>query len=216
MRSFRVSILVLMAGALTVMATTREVAVTFVPSTQGKKIIREQMQGTCLPIWNSKELYDEIQPGLETARYTLLRFPNGSLSNDYHWNGNGSYTAEGMWVCDSVEYTPGFMSQLKYRGTSKNHYGFSGASAITDGDTATLWWSDPLLKESKPYFYLEFTPSVQADSIVICWGKHYGVDFVVQRWNAPGASYIGPYQAASNIWVTVDSVTGASGGVYAG
>ncbi|MBN1129952.1 MAG: hypothetical protein JXA71_13245, partial [Chitinispirillaceae bacterium] len=209
-------LLVLATGAIAATATTREVPVTFTPATGGTTIIREQMQGTCLPIWNSKQLYNEIRRGLATARYSLLRFPNGSLSNDYHWNGSGSYTADGMWECDSADYKPGFMSQLKYRGTSKNHYGFSGASAITDGDTATMWWSDPLLTESKPYFYLEFTPSVRADSIVIHWGRHYGVDFVVQRWGSPGASSTPPYQAASSLWITVGSVTDATGGMYAG
>ncbi|MBN2035677.1 MAG: T9SS type A sorting domain-containing protein [Chitinispirillaceae bacterium] len=216
MKSVQRIIAVLVAGAVTVLAVQRDVSVTFSPGTSGSPVIPGQMNGTCLPIWNSKDIYRDIRQGLVNARYSLLRFPNGSLSNDYHWNGNGGYTGDGIWICDSTDYEPGFMSQLTYRGTSKNHYGFEGASAITDGDTTTMWWSDPELRQSRPYCYLEFTPSVQADSIVIYWGRHHGVDFVVQRWNAPGASYPGPYQAASNIWITVDSVIGAPGGVYSG
>jgi hypothetical protein len=215
MQSVWRGILLLTAGAVIASATQQEVPVTFTPSTTGQSIVPEHMNGTCLPVWNSKKIYNEIRQGLQNARYSLFRFPNGSLSNDYHWNGSGSYTDNGIWVCDSAEYKPGFVSELKYRGTSKNHYGFQGASAIVDGDTATMWWSDPLLKQNDPYFYLEFSPVVSADSIVIMWGPHYGVDFVVQRSNAAGASSTPPYQAASSLWSTIDSVSGGQGGVYA-
>ncbi len=151
-----------------------------------------------------------IKKGLSTARYSLFRFPNGSLSNDYHWNGQGTYTADSIWECDSLNYLPGFVVTTKYRGTSKEHYGFSSASRITDGDTGTFWWSDPLITGTDPCFYVEFKTAQEADSASIYWGGRYGVDFKIQRWLDQSTFYPGPHQTATNKWETVDSVTNST------
>jgi hypothetical protein len=52
-------------------------------------------------------LYKDIKKGLSMSNYRLFRFPNGSMSNGYHWNGSGSYTADGIWVSDSATFKPG-------------------------------------------------------------------------------------------------------------
>jgi hypothetical protein len=205
----------IMTFSMTAFPLQRDVQVTFNPQTGGPQLKPDLMNGTCLPIWNSKDVYKGIRGGLQKGRYSLFRFPNGSLSNDYHWNGSGSYSSDGTWTCDSTAWKGGFMSIIKHRGTSKYHYGFEGPSAITDGDTATQWWSDPLIKKSLPYFYLEFPGTATIDSVVIMWGNRYGKDFLVQRWNTPGTFYPGPYQTAADRWVTIDSVIGSSVTVYA-
>jgi hypothetical protein len=43
-----------------------------------------------LAIWNSPTRYQELKPAIIEGGFTFFRFPNGSLSNDYHWNGSGS------------------------------------------------------------------------------------------------------------------------------
>jgi hypothetical protein len=184
------------------------VTVTIDPSQPGSKVVPAQMAGTCLPVWNSADLYKEIKKGLATANYRLFRFPNGSTSNGYHWNGSGSYSADGIWMCDTAKYLPGFVGMTKYRGTSKNNYGFSGCSSITDGDTATFWQSDASIAEAMPYCYLEFSMTGYVDSIVILWGDRYAEDFDVDYCAVLSSFYPGPYKTADDPWVTKKKVTG--------
>ncbi|MBD3345727.1 MAG: hypothetical protein GF401_11760 [Chitinivibrionales bacterium] len=174
-----------------------------------------RLTGTCLPIWNSNHLYEEIKHGMETARFSLFRFPNGSMSNDYHWNGSGEYDSIGVWISDTGEYTPGFVVHTKHRGTSKYHYGFEGSSHITDGDTATMWWSDPYVTQTSPWFYLQLDKSYEIDSIVVVWGERHGVDFAIDVWSGTGTFYPGPHQTNGNMWKTVKEVTGNTDTVFA-
>jgi len=167
----------------------------------------ENLTGTCLPIWNSAQTYKTIKKGLETSGYRLFRFPNGSLSNGYHWNGSGAYNNDSVWVSDSSTYKPGFMSMTRHRGTSVNSFGFVGSSNITDGDTSTFWRSDELISGSAPYFYLELQKSTLVDSIVIMWGDKYAVDFDIDFFKNP-APYPGPFKYQSDFWQNQKRVTG--------
>jgi hypothetical protein len=123
-------------------------SVSFDLTTAGSTLQPRQLAGTCLPIWNNASTYKQIKNGLAQSNYRLFRFPNGSLSNGYHWNGTGSYTADSIWVCDSMSCTPGFMSMTLRRGTSVSNWGFDSYSNITDGDTTTYWRSDDFRKQS--------------------------------------------------------------------
>ena len=57
----------------------------------GIVINKQNMMGADLAIWNPPTRYYDMTPALVDGGYTIFRFPNGSLSNDYHWNGAGKY-----------------------------------------------------------------------------------------------------------------------------
>jgi len=187
--------------------------VSFDLKSAGSGINQGRLAGTCLPIWNSTDTYKDIKKGLSASNYRLFRFPNGSLSNGYHWNGSGSYNADNIWVSDSAVYMPGFEGMTLDRGTSVSSYGFVGTSKITDGDTSTFWRSDELVSGSAPYFYLQFSQSTLVDSIVIIWGEKYAVDFNIDFFLSP-APYPGPFKYSDNLWQTRKQVTGNSQTIY--
>lgn len=198
--------MVMLACVVAFASAAKTVPVTIDVSQPAEIVNPRHLNGTCLPIWNSKELYNDIAPGLQRAQFHVLRFPNGSMSNDYHWNGSGSYSEDRIWQCDTASYEPGFVVHGAYRGTSKFHYGFEGCSHITDGDTSTMWWSDPSLTRSDPWFYCEFDKSVTVDSLVLYWGEHYGVDFDIDVWGSPGKPWPRPHAAWSDQWRRVKTV----------
>ena len=189
-------------------AAPKRVDLTVNTADSGRRLDPGFLNGTCLPIWNSRQLYESIAGGLAAARFSLLRFPNGSMSNDYHWNGKGAFSTDSVWECDSIEYAPGFVVQTRHRGTSKNHYGFEGASCITDGDTATFWWSDPLITETAPWFYLEFPSAVSADSAAVYWGDNPPPEFDIEYWPGGSSYYPSPFATANNRWTSVARVRG--------
>ena len=105
----------------TLQLTASAADVSFDLSTTGDVLQPAHLAGTCLPIWNNATTNEKIKSGLALSNYRLFRFPNGSLSNGYHWNGTGTYTDDSIWVCDSVTFTAGFLSQTLFRGTSVNN-----------------------------------------------------------------------------------------------
>ncbi len=192
------------------------IPVSFDLSKTASAVQTRNLTGTCLPIWNNAQRYKDIKKGLMTSNYRLFRFPNGSLSNGYHWNGSGSYTADGIWVCDSTVYKPGFESMTRNRGTCVNNFGFSGVSKITDGDTSTFWRSDELVSGNLPYFYLELPGSSLVDSIVIVWGQRFAADFDIDFFSSPSCPYPGPYKYQDDFWTIHEKqVSGNDQLVYA-
>jgi hypothetical protein len=165
------------------------------------------LAGTCLPIWNNQTIYTQIKKGLIQSNFRLFRFPNGSLSNGYHWNGKGSYNSDSIWTCDSLAYLPGFMGMTWNRGTSVSNWGFDMSSTITDGDTASYWRSDELISGTFPYFYLELSQSWAVDSIVILWGDKYAADFSIDFFTLAASPYPGPFGNPVDSWETQKLVT---------
>ncbi|MBN1576895.1 MAG: hypothetical protein JW913_10100 [Chitinispirillaceae bacterium] len=182
-------------------------SVSFDLSNTGGVLQPRYLAGTCLPIWNNANVYSRIQKGLAQSNYRLFRFPNGTLSNGYHWNGTGAYTADSVWVCDSQSYSPGFMSMTIRRGTSVSNWGFNSCSNITDGDTATWWRSDDLISESLPYCYLALSKASVVDSVVILWGERYAVDFDIDFFTKTDCPYPGPFGYPDDLWENQQTIT---------
>lgn len=202
----------LVAG--TCMSISASAATISFDSTKTGSVLQPQhLAGTCLPIWNTATIYKQIQPGLKQGNFRLFRFPNGSLSNGYHWNGSGSYTADSIWIPDSQTYTPGFMSMTLRRGTSVSNWGFDSYSNVTDGDTLSYWRSDELIAASDPYCYLELSKAAAIDSVKIYWGERHAVDFNVEMFSLANCPYPGPFGHDSSYWVVLDSVRGNSDAV---
>jgi len=212
--SFSLSTLFLIATVLFFPGAHSVPAVTFDASQRISPLHQEYLAGTCLPVFNPPTVYDEIKQGLVFSRYALMRFPNGTLSNEYHWNGRGAFDSTGIWHPDTTADSTGFLSTNLYCGTTSSNWGTTRYSRVTDGDTATFWWSDPLITKSSPYIYLSWPDAQKIDSVRILWGERYSRNFEVQVWDGP-VSPPGPHQMNESKWITIYTDTAGSGTVTA-
>ena len=89
--------------------------------------------------WISDTANQAVQPQVQAAGNYFLRYPGGSSSDDYHWNGTGSYDSNNYWVPSGTAYTSGFADNETYRGTTSS---YGSPSLITDGNNATAWLSN--------------------------------------------------------------------------
>lgn len=151
------------AGAVVLKVAPGSVATTAAP------LRTSWVTGTVLPVWNSAEVYSRMRRGLDEQGYRLFRFPNGSLSNEYHWNGAGKHDSDGIWHPDTTTVEPGFLSHTLHRGTTKNNYGSVFHSRITDGDDTTSWWSDPWAGPDA-WVVLDLGAERALDSVQVVWG----------------------------------------------
>jgi hypothetical protein len=122
----------------------------------GVVINKDHMLAADLAIWNPPTRYFDMAPALVDGGYNVFRFPNGSLSNDYHWNGSGSYDSTGLWIPSEKEWTPGFLGETVYRGTTKDNWGFVRRSHLADGNMNTIWWGEILDPNDPPWIVVEF------------------------------------------------------------
>lgn len=171
----------------------------------GLEVKKENMLGAVLAIWNTPTRYNDMKQAFVDGEYTFFRFPNGSLSNEYHWNGNGFYDSTGIWHVKDTSYVPGFIAETKYRGTSKNNYGFIRQSNVTDGISETMWWGEIIDPTDPPWFVIEFPEKVFLDSLKIEWGDFRPKLFEVNYWEEEYIDYPGVYQTFKNTAKTLMS-----------
>jgi hypothetical protein len=176
----------------------------------GIVINTQNMMGADLAIWNPPSRYYDMTPALVDGGYTIFRFPNGSLSNDYHWNGAGKYDSTGLWTPSEESWAPGFLGETIYRGTTKDNYGFIRRSHLADNNMNTMWWGEILDPKDPPWVVIEFPEKKDLDSIIIDWGNLRPKSFDLSYWTEDYADYPGVHQHAENKlkrWGTV-KVTG--------
>ena len=164
----------------------------------GVVISKDNMMSADLAIWNPPSRYYDMTPALVDGGYTLFRFPNGSLSNDYHWNGIGKYDETGLWTPDETKWARGFLGETIYRGTTKDNYGFIRRSHLADGKMETMWWGEILDPDDPPWVVIEFPEKVDLDSLQIDWGKLRPKSFELSYWTEDYAEYPGVHQALEN------------------
>lgn len=164
----------------------------------GVVINKENMMSADLAIWNPPSRYYDMTSALVDGGYTLFRFPNGSLSNDYHWNGIGSYDSTGLWTADETKWARGFLGETIYRGTTKDNYGFVRRSHLADGNMETMWWGEILDPVDPPWVVVEFPEKVDVDSLEISWGTLRPKAFEIAYWTEDYAEYPGVHQALEN------------------
>ena len=164
----------------------------------GIVINKENMMAADLAIWNPPSRYYDMTSALVDGGYTLFRFPNGSLSNDYHWNGIGSYDSTGLWTPDSTKWARGFLGETIYRGTTKDNYGFIRRSHLADGKMETMWWGEILDPADPPWVVIEFPEKMNLDSLQIDWGSLRPKSFEFAYWDGDYAEYPGVHQALEN------------------
>ncbi|MDY6264974.1 MAG: glycoside hydrolase family 44 protein [Fibrobacter sp.] len=164
----------------------------------GVVINKENMMSADLAIWNPPSRYYDMTSALVDGGYTLFRFPNGSLSNDYHWNGIGKYDSTGLWTADENKWARGFLGETIYRGTTKDNYGFVRRSHLADGNMETMWWGEILDPVDPPWVVVEFPEKVDVDSLQIDWGTLRPKAFEIAYWTEDYAEYPGVHQALEN------------------
>jgi hypothetical protein len=149
-----------------------------------------------------------VRDRVEAAGTYFIRYTSGA--DLMHWNGAGSYDAEGIWHCSVTAYAPSFTCEPLYDGTTMAQI----PSKAMDGLLTTYWMSDP--QDSGPQWistrFAEVWQTV--DRIEIHWGPHYATDYKVQFWDSPG-DWSAPNSGQSEThWETLIAVTGnKSGGV---
>ena len=176
----------------------------------GVVISKDNMMSADLAIWNPPSRYYDMTPALVDGGYTLFRFPNGSLSNDYHWNGIGKYDETGLWTADETKWARGFLGETIYRGTTKDNYGFIRRSHLADGKMETMWWGEILDPDDPPWIVIEFPEMQDLDSLQIDWGKLRPKSFELSYWTEDYAPYPGVHQALENK-LKVESVIKVNG-----
>jgi hypothetical protein len=164
----------------------------------GIVINKDNMMSADLAIWNPPSRYYDMTSALVDGGYTLFRFPNGSLSNDYHWNGIGSYDSTGLWTPDENKWARGFLGETIYRGTTKDNYGFVRRSHLADGNMETMWWGEILDPVDPPWIVVEFPEKMNIDSVEINWGSLRPKAFEFAYWTEDYAEYPGVHQALEN------------------
>lgn len=153
----------------------------------------------------------QTQPQVQAAGNTLIRYPGGSVSDDYHWNGAGQYDSANRWVPDAGAYAPGFPGLELYRGTTSESYGTH--ANITDGDPTTTWLSNTDTDSpDTQWVYVDLGAAQTVNAVTIVWGTPYATSFQVQT-STSTADYPPPYQGAPAQWVTTSagSVAGLGG-----
>ncbi len=151
-----------------------------------------------------------VQPQVQAAGNYFLRYPGGSSSDGYHWNGTGTYNTSGYWVPDNTTYTTGFPDNATYEGTTA---GNGAPSQITDGNTATTWLSNVDTDfPNQQWAELDLSASALVNAITIVWGTPYATSFQVQYW--PSTGWPPPLtDNSSNKWIATSAgtVTGTGG-----
>jgi hypothetical protein len=179
------------------------------PESPGVAVRHDPLGGLPLCVWNDAALFTTLKPGMTEASTHVYRFPNGSTSNEYHWNGTGTTDADSNWVPSDSVYTPGWQAETIFRGTSKNHYGFVRPSRIDDGDTTTCWWSNPDHPDAPGWFFFDFQGLKVVDSIDLRLGDLRPDSVQILRWTGANGSYPGPNQQSTG-WQQVARLEASS------
>ena len=193
-------------GVLACSAFAAQNVVTVDDTQPGIAINKDHMLAADLAIWNPPTRYFDMAPALVDGGYNVFRFPNGSLSNDYHWNGSGSYDSTGLWTPSEKEWTPGFLGETVYRGTTKDNWGFVRRSHLADGNMNTIWWGEILDPNDPPWIVVEFKEKKDLDSLIIDWGTLRPKSFEFSYWTEDYAPYPGVHQGLENKLKVVGTV----------
>ncbi len=167
--------------------------------------------------WTDFSLYKNNVYRFQQAGTRFLRFPGGSNSNEYHWNGNGSYDADKVWHVDNspspVTFKRGFYNLALHRGSLSKGYG--KWAMVTDGDLTTTWSSFPD-ETFAQWIYIDIQTAsyagVTVNKAVIDWDTPYAAQYKVQysngNWNG-----IGQWMYNDTAWTDTSAgiVSGAGG-----
>src|ERR1700722_18286024 len=154
-----------------------------------------------------------VKTKLQRAGSYFLRYPGGSSSDTFHWNGTGSWMAaadgslgvtSGYWIPSSTAYSAGFEANDVHMGsTSANAR--TNYSYLDDGSASTTWLSnvDTDYPDHQWVYLLLGNTAVSFNAVTITWGINYATSFQVQYWTGAGT----PVQNAESAWVNSSAAT---------
>lgn len=166
--------------------------------------------GNNVGAWGGAAKYEKVRENVEDAGSFFIRYPGGSFSNHYHWNGEGSFDENGIWHPSWTEFRPGFKCRSRFPGTTYDAYEEGLPSHLVDGRLSTVWKSYPSLTTPQ-WFYLNLRSAHTVDKIVIHWGDPWAIDYQIQYCESGEAPW--PHQELTNPWRTIKEVRGNTGGV---
>lgn len=167
--------------------------------------------GNNVACWGGWQKYVNHREMIEASGSCyFVRYPGGSTSNQYHWNGEGYYDESGIWHTSSTTFKTGFICWPTNNATRYDSYGDGEPSKLLDGDLNTSWISYPGLNTPQ-YVYFNFNSAKTCNKIVIYWGENYATSYKIQYWSA--GSWPWPYNAENDNWVDILTVDNSTGGV---
>lgn len=186
--------------------TATAAAITVDSSTVVNTFVPKLMFGINSGYFVSQEDSTNTQAQVQAAGNFFIRYPGGSSSDDYHWNGTGSYDPSQHWVPSDTAFSPGFPGSEVFRGTTSVNYSIAGM--LTDGDRSTRWLSnvDTDFPDAQ-WVYIDFGSALTASSLTIDWSTPYATSFRVQSWNMTSSWAQPPYQITGGSWQTTSAGT---------
>jgi hypothetical protein len=199
-------------------AQTQPATITVNAATTLTSFIPVSIFGVNAAYWIPKTNNDAVSTLVKQAGNYFIRFPGGSASDTYHWNGMGAYNANNYWVPSGTTYSLGFDSNMTYVGTTgSNKSSEFPYSYLTDGNTSTRWLSNADTQfPNHQWAQIDLTgaaSTVNVTGVSIIWSTPYATSFEVQYWT--GTDNVVPYQANDEAdWVdfTGGNITGSTGG----
>lgn len=170
------------------------------PQSPGVAVRNEPLQGLPLCVWNDSSLFTTLKSAMQERGDKVFRFPNGSYSDIYHWNGAGSFTTDSVWVAKDSVYKQGWTGESIHRGQTNG----TSASAITDGKLDSYWWSNPDHPGASGWFSLDLSSAKSVDSIVLWLGGVRPDSIQILRWAGENAIWPPPHaQMDGAAWTEV-------------
>jgi hypothetical protein len=197
-------------GALPALCFAATATLTINAGTVVNSFVPMRAFGANAAYWDGTEL-NTIQPQVLAAGNQFIRYPGGSSSDDFHWNGQGSFDANRHWVPSETSYGLSWEDNELFRGTTSASYSVAGNA--TDGDPDTYWLSNADTDfPNAQWIYVDLGSAQSATSMQITWAGPYATQFHVQYWNT-NAGYPYPYESTSDLWTDTSAglQTGAGG-----
>jgi hypothetical protein len=179
------------------------------PETPGVAVRHDPLGGVPLCVWNDSGLFTKLTPGIHAIDERVFRYPNGSTSNQYHWNSAGHFDADSIWVASDSTFSPGWVGETVHRGTSYNQYGSTYQSLIDDGDTTTFWWSNPDHPDAPGWFEMDLGKAKVIDSLALWLGNLRPDSVQIVRWTGNNGVYPLPHQQQTP-WMEVARLPGSA------
>jgi hypothetical protein len=207
-----------LSAALPLGAQTQPATITVNAATTLTSFVPVSIFGVNAAYWIPKVNNDAVSTLVKQAGNYFIRFPGGSASDTYHWNGTGSYNANNYWVPSGTTYSLGFDTNMTYVGTTgSNNSAEFPYSYMTDGNTSTRWLSNADTQfPNHQWAQIDLTgaaSTVNVSGVSIIWSTPYATSFEVQYWT--GVDNAVPYQANDEAdWADFagGNITGSPGG----
>ncbi len=198
------STLILLAWPLFLNAQTQPATITINSASTITSFVPISIFGNNTAYWTNNGDDMSVQPLVQAVGNYFIRYPGGSSSDIFHWNGSGTFNSNGYWIPSGTTYAPGHQCNQTYAGTTASNAG--GYSNITDGDISTTWLSN-VDTDLPNHQWVQLSAGIQVNAITIVWGNPYATSFQIQYYNGwPWSNSV-----LESAWSSVVTMTGTGG-----